>query len=320
MGRLGANECVRRNHDVRQPEPSRAGHRRRSPRASACRRRGTRRSAVCRERSAPVDVGAPHARSTRSCAPYRRYGGRALSQTDADGYVDEMAVMCELWHAEPAARSVDELRAYFTDIRPELHATTAARRTARWLALAPVPLPARAPYAVIAPAAVGLLPGFVRRDLGIADASRVRAAGRAAGRVHARSARSTGSWPRYRSTLPPSHRDGLNQSLVGAAETQRHAQQPRHRAFGAEALLVEADAGAVRHQDPQPGGHERESQRRLQLDGLAVEAGVELGLARTRPRSPASTTPRAPTPSRPDPPPRASSGRRGRPAVWDRRS
>ena len=30
-----------------------------------------------------------------------------------------------------------------------------------------MPLPARAPYAVIAPAAVGLLPGFVRRDLRI---------------------------------------------------------------------------------------------------------------------------------------------------------
>jgi uncharacterized protein (DUF2236 family) len=98
---------------------------------------------------------------------YRRYGGRPLSRTDADRYVDEMAVMTELWDAEPGARSVDELRAWFADIRPELHATTAARRTARWLALAPVPLPARAPYAVIAPAAVGLLPSFVRRDLGI---------------------------------------------------------------------------------------------------------------------------------------------------------
>jgi uncharacterized protein (DUF2236 family) len=98
---------------------------------------------------------------------YRRYGGHTLSRADADRYVDEMAVMCELWQAESAARSVDELRTYFTDIRPELHATATARRTTRWLALAPVPLPARAPYAVIAPAAAGLLPGFVRRELGI---------------------------------------------------------------------------------------------------------------------------------------------------------
>jgi hypothetical protein len=78
-----------------------------------------------------------------------------------------MAVMAELWQAEPAARSVTDLRDWFADIRPELRATTAARRTARWLAIAPVPLPARAPYAVIAPAAVGLLPNFVRRELRI---------------------------------------------------------------------------------------------------------------------------------------------------------
>jgi uncharacterized protein (DUF2236 family) len=98
---------------------------------------------------------------------YRRYGGRPLSRADADRYVEEMAVMCELWRAEPAARSVADLRDYFAGIRPELHATSAARRTTRWLALAPVPLAARAPYAVIAPAAVGLLPSSVRRDLRI---------------------------------------------------------------------------------------------------------------------------------------------------------
>jgi uncharacterized protein (DUF2236 family) len=96
---------------------------------------------------------------------YRRYGGRPLRAADADRYVDEMAVMTELWSAEPAARSVQELREWFHGIRPELYATPNARRTARWLALAPVPLAARAPYAVIAPAAVGLLPSFVRRDL-----------------------------------------------------------------------------------------------------------------------------------------------------------
>jgi uncharacterized protein (DUF2236 family) len=96
---------------------------------------------------------------------YRRYGGQPLRRVDADRYVDEMAVMCELWQAEPAARSAEELRTYFREMRPELRATSDARRTARWLAIAPVPLPARAPYAVIAPAAIGLLPGFVRRDL-----------------------------------------------------------------------------------------------------------------------------------------------------------
>jgi uncharacterized protein (DUF2236 family) len=96
---------------------------------------------------------------------YQRYSGSPLRRGEADRYVEEMAVMCELWQAEPAARSVRELGAWFAEIRPELSATAAARRTARWLTIAPVPLPARAPYAVIAPAAIGLLPGFVRRDL-----------------------------------------------------------------------------------------------------------------------------------------------------------
>jgi uncharacterized protein (DUF2236 family) len=96
---------------------------------------------------------------------YQRYSGRPLRRAEADHYVDEMAIMCELWRAEPAARSVSELRQWFADIRPELEATPAARHTARWLTIAPVPLPARAPYAVIAPAAIGLLPAFVRREL-----------------------------------------------------------------------------------------------------------------------------------------------------------
>lgn len=98
---------------------------------------------------------------------YQRYSGRPLRPAEVDQYVDEMAIMCELWQAEPAARSRAELRQYFADLRPELEATPAARRTARWLAMAPVPLAARAPYAVIAPAAIGLLPGSVRRDLGL---------------------------------------------------------------------------------------------------------------------------------------------------------
>lgn len=96
---------------------------------------------------------------------YQRYGGRTLTPEQADRYVDEMAVLCDLWRAEPAARSVDELRDWFRDVRPELRATAEARDAARWLTLAPVPLPARGAFAVIAPAAVGLLPGFVRREL-----------------------------------------------------------------------------------------------------------------------------------------------------------
>jgi uncharacterized protein (DUF2236 family) len=95
----------------------------------------------------------------------RRYGARPVDDADADRYVAEMAVLCEEWGAEPGARSVAELRAYFRAVAPELAATPAARDAARWLCVPPLPLAARPAYAVIAPAAVGLLPARVRREL-----------------------------------------------------------------------------------------------------------------------------------------------------------
>lgn len=96
---------------------------------------------------------------------FRRYGAGPITRTEADRYVDEMAVLAEEWGAEPAARSVTELRAYFHAVTPELAATPAARDAARWLCLPPLPLAARPAYAVILPAAVGLLPGSTRRSL-----------------------------------------------------------------------------------------------------------------------------------------------------------
>jgi uncharacterized protein (DUF2236 family) len=96
---------------------------------------------------------------------YRRYGAGSITRAEADRYVDEMAVLADEWGAEPAARSVTELRAYFHAVAPELGATAAARDAARWLCLPPLPLAARPAYAVILPAAVGLLPGTARRSL-----------------------------------------------------------------------------------------------------------------------------------------------------------
>src|SRR5262249_10395706 len=68
---------------------------------------------------------------------------------------------------EPAARSVEELRAYFRAIRAELRATREARATIRFLLLPPLPLHARPAYAVLAAAATGMLPASVRRELWI---------------------------------------------------------------------------------------------------------------------------------------------------------
>ncbi len=106
-----------------------------------------------------------HAEVDSFLAAYQCYGAEPLSPADQDRYVDEMSVLCELFDAEPAARSVAELRAYFAVMEPELHAGAQAREAARWLMVPPLPWTTRLPYAVIAPAAVGLLPGRVRRDL-----------------------------------------------------------------------------------------------------------------------------------------------------------
>ena len=106
-----------------------------------------------------------HAEVDSFLRAYQRYGAEPLSAADADRYVAEMAVICERLGGEPPARSVAELDAWLAAIRPELAAGNQARDAARWLMLAPLPLAARPAYAVIAPAAVGLLPDWVRDEL-----------------------------------------------------------------------------------------------------------------------------------------------------------
>jgi uncharacterized protein (DUF2236 family) len=96
---------------------------------------------------------------------YRRYGAHPLGPADADRYVAEQAVLADLFGAEPAARSVAELRAWFAAERPELRGTPAARRAARFLLVPPLPLVTRIPYAIGVSAAVTLLPRWVRRQL-----------------------------------------------------------------------------------------------------------------------------------------------------------
>lgn len=96
---------------------------------------------------------------------YRRYGSGPLDGHDADRYVAEQAVLAERLGAEPAARSVDELRDWFARERPELRATAEARAAIRFLLAPPLPLLVRGPYAVAASAAVTMLPRWVRREL-----------------------------------------------------------------------------------------------------------------------------------------------------------
>lgn len=96
---------------------------------------------------------------------YQRYGSAPLSAADADRYVDEMATVAELLDAEAVPRSVAQLRGLLADFRPELAVGDQARETVRYLMWPPVPLAMRGAYGLVAAAAVGLLPGFARRDL-----------------------------------------------------------------------------------------------------------------------------------------------------------
>jgi uncharacterized protein (DUF2236 family) len=78
-----------------------------------------------------------------------------------------------------------ELAARLAAYRPELLGTPEARATARFLLLEPpLALPARAPYALLAAAAVALLPRWARSPLRlpylpVAEATIVRVAGQA---------------------------------------------------------------------------------------------------------------------------------------------
>ena len=96
---------------------------------------------------------------------YQRYGAQRLTDAEADRYVEEMAVLAERLGCAPAPRSVAGMRQYFDEVRPQLRAGGQAREAARWLLVPPLPLSVRPAYAVITAAAIGLLPGWVRRQL-----------------------------------------------------------------------------------------------------------------------------------------------------------
>jgi uncharacterized protein (DUF2236 family) len=97
---------------------------------------------------------------------HTRFGTRPLDQAGRDGYVADMArIGAELGVPDPP-RTEAELADRIALYRAELAATAQAREAARFLLLSP-PLPAlaRAPYGVLAAAAVSLLPGWARRPL-----------------------------------------------------------------------------------------------------------------------------------------------------------
>jgi uncharacterized protein (DUF2236 family) len=96
-------------------------------------------------------------------AAYRRYGG-GLDDDDADRYVAEMAVVGEMVGVVDPPRSVAALRAEFGDFR-EVRGSAQARDAARFILFPPLPVVARPAHAILAAAAVGLVPASYRRML-----------------------------------------------------------------------------------------------------------------------------------------------------------
>lgn len=116
------------------------------------------------------------------CA-YQRYGRGRLTAAEQDDYIADTARVAEALGVIDPPRTTAELAVALAAYRPELAGTPAAREAARFILLqAPVPLPARAPYAMLTAAAVGLLPRWARWPLRLpylplAEATLVRVAG-----------------------------------------------------------------------------------------------------------------------------------------------
>jgi uncharacterized protein (DUF2236 family) len=99
-------------------------------------------------------------------AAHTAYGSRTLDQDGRDGYVEDTARVAEALGVIDAPRTEAELRDRLASYRPELEGTAEAREAARFMLLnPPVPLVLRPGYAVLAAAAVGLMPVWSRWPL-----------------------------------------------------------------------------------------------------------------------------------------------------------
>jgi uncharacterized protein (DUF2236 family) len=99
-------------------------------------------------------------------AAHDRYGETPLVGAERDRYVAEAAVVARPLGVVDPPETEAQLRARLDAFRPELRGTSEARAAARYLLLQPpLPLAARAPYSLIAGAAVALMPAWTRRPL-----------------------------------------------------------------------------------------------------------------------------------------------------------
>lgn len=101
-------------------------------------------------------------------AAHDRYGAQPLVGDERDRYVAEAGVVARALGVVDPPVTEAQLRARLAAFRPELEGTREARAAARYLLLQPpLPVAARAPYGMIAGAAVALLPAWTRLPLGL---------------------------------------------------------------------------------------------------------------------------------------------------------
>ncbi len=99
-------------------------------------------------------------------AAHDRYGEAPLVGSERDRYVAEAAVVARALGVVDPPETEAQLRARLDAFRPELRGSREAQAAARYLLLRPpLPLAARAPYGLIAGAAVALMPTWTRRPL-----------------------------------------------------------------------------------------------------------------------------------------------------------
>lgn len=101
-------------------------------------------------------------------AAHQAYGARPLDQTGRDEYVAQTAEVARRLCVVGPPTTEQQMRARLAAYRPELRASPEAREAVRYLLLSPpLPLPVRPAYGMLVVAAVGLLPRWSRRLLGL---------------------------------------------------------------------------------------------------------------------------------------------------------
>ena len=120
-------------------------------------------------------------------ASSQRYGPRPLTPEQCDRYYEEVAPVALALGATWAPRSSDEVQSYLLRVRPELYAGPQAKEARDWLLRGVARRPSeRAVYSLVVAAAVGVLPGWARRELGAVPRRAARPLRRHRGRDPAR--------------------------------------------------------------------------------------------------------------------------------------